>query len=279
LGKQLKIENKYFGILAAVAASLGSVAIAQVAQTPEPLASPPTVETATTTSPSTAPTAPATPAVETAANEAAANEAYTRGNTANSAGDAAAAIAAWKQAYQLAPRTGAGVQIAMNSAKRLGFAMIDAQDLRSAEAYFAAEAVLTRRLYFLGEASARRLSEAVMHWASGAGAMGRSNESAALVFYAQEIRARAQAASSSQILKRDAEFKADSVEAVRVNVGGLCVTSYIEILASLVSCQDEAGARSEAVSMQSRQIIADAPPPPTKAERAAAEAKNKKGGE
>lgn len=268
----MKIENKYFGIVAALTASLGSVAIAQVAATPVPAAitAPPPVQTAPSTPSET--TAPAT-------DEAAANEAYARGNAANAAGDAATAVAAWKQAYRLAPRSGAGLQVAMNSAKRLGFAMIDSQDLRSAEAYFAAEAVISRRLYFLGETSARRLSEAVMHWASGAGAMGRSNESAALVFYAQEIRARAQAASSSQILKRDAEFKSDSVEAVRVNVGGLCVTSHIEMLASLVSCQDEAGARTEAVSMQSRQIIADAPPPPTKAERDAAEAKNKKGGE
>ncbi|KAF0117091.1 MAG: hypothetical protein FD163_65 [Hyphomonadaceae bacterium] len=255
--------------MAALAASLGSVAIAQVAAPTAP---------ATEVSPAPVQPAPATPTTGPA-DAVAANEAYARGNAANTAGDAAAAITAWKQAYQLAPRSGAGLQVAMNSAKRLGFAMIDAQDLRSAEAYFAAEAIISRRLYFLGETSARRLSEAVTHWASGAGAMGRSNESAALVFYAQEIRARAQAAASSQILKRDAEFKADSVEAVRVNVGGLCVTSHVEMLASLVSCQDEAGARTEAVSMQSRQIIADAPPPPTKAERDAADAKKKKGDE
>lgn len=244
-----------FGVLAAIIASVSGVALAQVSDNP-----------ATAASTST----PLTPEED---NAKAAND---RGLAANNAGDLATALAAWQEAYNSAPDTANGKIIAMEAAKRLGYVMIEHQDPRRAEAYFAAEAVIGRKLFFQGELSARKVADAVNHWASAAGAMGRSNESAALVFYAREIRARAAAASSSQILNREAEFKADSIEGMHVNIGTFCATSYVEILAKHVTCEDEAGARTEAVTLESRQIKADAPPPMTKAERDA-KAKDKGG--
>jgi len=105
----------------------------------------------------------------------------------------------------------------------------------------------------------------------------RSNDSAALVFYAREINARERAALSSQVLNRDADFAADKIEGVRVDTGSFCATSYIPLLAKKVSCEDERAAKSEALSLQARQIKADAPKPMSKEER---EKKDKeKGGE
>jgi hypothetical protein len=99
------------------------------------------------------------------------------------------------------------------------------------------------------------------------------------VFYAQEIKARAQAEVSAQLLNRDASNAADSVSGVRVATSGLCVVGRDPILKDRVSCDDEAGARGEALSMQARQIRASAPPPPSKEEREAKAAKAKaKGG-
>lgn len=226
-----------------------------------------------------APATPIPPVSIPAVDEAAAKGNLTEGSMLNANGNLPAAIIAWSKAYSLAPATDEGRKIAREAAKRLGFAAVENRNARMAESYWAAEAILARKLYFAGVINARAFSESLGHWASGAGSMGRSAESSAFVFYAAEVRARAQAAQSAQILNRESNFKADKVENIRVDAGGLCVTGNIDILKTHVSCDDERSMRSDAVSLQTRQITADAPPPPTKAEREAAEAKKKKNGE
>jgi hypothetical protein len=218
---------------------------------------------------------PAAPIV----TDVAAKAAFQGGLTANTAGDLRAAEAAFRQAIVLAPPGEAGDAISMDAAKRLGFLAFENRDPRTAETFFGAEAVLARRLYFSAKISPRGFADAVGRFASATGAMGRSGDSAALVFYAQEIKSRAQAEVSAQLLNRDANNAADGVSGVRVAASGLCVVGREPILKDRVSCDDEAGARGEALSMQARQIRASAPPPPTKEERAAKEAKAKaKGG-
>lgn len=261
LGCGLKINSKYIGALCAISASLSSVAIAQIAG-----------EAAQNEVAATPTKAPPT------AEEISARAILVEGTASNAAGNLPAAVASWSRAYTSAPQTDGGIRIAMEAAKRLGFAAIENRNTRQAESYWAAEAVLARKLYFSGAINARGFAESIGHWASGAGAMGRSNESSALIFYAAEVKARAQAAQSSQIMNREANFTADKVESIRVNVGDLCVTEVIEILKTHVTCEDEQAAKSEAMSLQARQITADAPPPPTKAEREAKAAKDKKGG-
>lgn len=217
-------------------------------------------------------------APEPAVSDAPAKAALKAGSDASAAGDIPGAVAAWRQAVELAPPGEAGERIVADAARRLGFAAYELRNPRGAEPFFAAEAVLMRRMYFSGRASARAFSDAVGRWASATGLMGRSNESAALVFYAQEIKARAQAAASAEALNRDAESPADQIGPVRVNVGEFCATGREPLLKDRVSCEDEAGARSEALSLQARQIRASAPPPPSKEEREAKAAKAKKGG-
>jgi hypothetical protein len=225
--------------------------------------------------PSAAPTAPA-PVI----TDEAARAAFKTGLEANTAGNLSAAEAAFRQAITLAPAGETGDSVAMDAAKRLGFLAFERRDPRGAETFFGAEAVLARRLYFSNKISARGFADAVGRFASATGAMGRSGDSAALVFYAQEIKARAQAEASAQALNRDANNAADSISGVRVASTGLCVVGRDPILKDRVSCDDEAGARGEALSMQARQIRASAPPPPSKEEREAkaAKAKGKGGG-
>ena len=224
-----------------------------------------------------APAPAAAPA--TAVTDVVARAAFQEGITANSAGSLRTAEAAFRQAIVLAPAGEVGDPVAMEASKRLGFLAFENRDPRTAETFFGAEAVLARRLYFSSKISARGFADAVGRFASATGAMGRSGDSAALVFYAQEIKARAQAEQSAQLLNRDANNAADSVSGVRVASSGLCVVGRDPILKDRVSCDDEAGARGEALAMQARQIRASAPPPPTKEEREAKAAKAKaKGG-
>jgi hypothetical protein len=238
----------------------------------------PTAPVVPVTPPETvAPTPPPAPVV--VQTDEAARAAFKTGLDANAAGNLAAADTAFRQAISLAPPGETGDSISMDAAKRLGFLSFERRDPRGAETFFGAEAVLARRLYFTNKISARAFADAVGRFASATGAMGRSGDSAALVFYAQEIRSRAQAEQSAQALNRDANNAADAISGVRVAASGLCVVARDPILKDRVSCDDEAGARGEALSMQARQIRASAPPPPTKEEREAKAAKAKaKGG-
>ena len=298
----MKINSKLMVAAAALIACFGSVSIAQIAENgtrrstkkSKTIVKAPTVPIATfepkleggkegiIATPELTPSAvlpPVDPVAAAATDEAAASAVFGVGSAANANGNIAEAVASWSKAYSLAPATDGGRKIAREAAKRLGFAAVENRNARMAESYWAAEAILARKLYFAGVINARAFSESLGHWASGAGSMGRSAESSAFVFYAAEVRARAQAAQSAQILNRESNFKADKVENIRVDAGGLCVTGNIDILKTHVSCDDERSMRSDAVSLQTRQITADAPPPPTKAEREAAEAKKKKNGE
>jgi hypothetical protein len=221
-----------------------------------------------------APSVPVAPVSDVAARAA-----FQAGLDANTAGNLRAAEAAFRQVIVLAPPGEAGDGLSMDAAKRLGFLAFENRDPRTAETFFGAEAVLARRLYFSAKISPRGFADAVGRFASATGAMGRSGDSAALVFYAQEIKSRAQAEQSAQLLNRDANNAADGVSGVRVATSGLCVVGRDPILKDRVSCEDEAGARGEALSMQARQIRASAPPPPSKEEREAKAAKAKaKGG-
>lgn len=226
--------------------------------------------------------APATEPVGAAAvvvTDVAARAAFKAGQDAKTAGNLRGAEAAFRQAITLAPAGEAGDRVSMDAAKWLGFIAYDNRDPRTAETFFGAEAVLARRLYFSAKISPRGFADAVGRFASATGAMGRSGDSAALVFYAQEIKARAQAEQSAQLLKRDTNNAADAIAGVRVAASGLCVVGRDPILKDRVSCDDEAGARNEALSMQANQIRANAPPPPSKAEREEKAAKAKaKGG-
>lgn len=210
--------------------------------------------------------------------DVAARAAFQSGLEANSAGNLRVAETAFRQAIVLAPPGEIGDAVSMDAAKRLGFLAFENRDPRTAETFFGAEAVLARRLYFSAKISPRGFADAVGRFASATGAMGRSGDSAALVFYAQEIKSRAQAEVSAQVLNRDANNSADSISGVRVASSALCVVGRDPILKDRVSCDDEAGARGEALSMQARQIRASAPPPPSKEEREAKAAKSKKGG-
>lgn len=244
------------------------------------LPAPPVVD-ATAIVPPAPPPAPAPPPPPPpVVTDEAARAAFKAGLDANSAGNLVAAEASFRQALTLAPAGEAGDAVAMDAAKRLGFLAFERRDPRTAETFFGAEAVLARRLYFSNKISARAFSDAVGRFASATGAMGRSGDSAALVFYAQEIKARAQAEASAQVLNRDANNTADGLSGVRVATSDLCVVSRDPLLKDRVSCDDEAGARGEALSLQARQIRASAPPPPTKEEREAkaAKAKAKAGG-
>ena len=214
-----------------------------------------------------------------APNDEAARAAFRAGLESNAAGNLRAADAAFRQAIILAPAGEIGDAVSMEASKRLGFLAFENRDPRTAETFFGAEAVLARRLYFTAKISPRGFADAVGRFASATGAMGRSGDSAALVFYAQEIKARAQAEQSAQLLNRDSNNAADTISGVRVATSGLCVVGRDPILRDRVSCDDEAGARGEALSLQARQIRASAPPPPSKAEREAKAAKAKaKGG-
>lgn len=298
----LKVSKTNLFLFAGMAASLGSLALAQTTGQKQAKSKrtqrPPVVQKVTPPPPVPSP-APveevAAPRVDVAApapavliepapppppvTDEAARASLKAGTEANTAGDLRQAEQAFRAALTLAPPGEAGDAIALEATKRLGFLAFEKRDPRSAETFFGAEAVLARRLYFSGKISPRAFADSVQRFASATGSMGRSGESAALSFYAQEIKSRAQAEVSSQILNRDTNDPADSVGNVRVAASGLCVVGRDPILKDRVSCEDEEGARGEALALQARQIKASAPPPPTKAEREAKEAKNKgKGG-
>jgi hypothetical protein len=296
----LKVSKTNLFLLAGMAASLGSLALAQTAGQKHSKSKrtqrPPVVQKVTPPKPAPAPVEEvAAPVVEVVApapvatpepapppppiTDEAAREALKAGTAASAAGDLRQAEQAFRNALTLAPPGEAGDAVALEATKRLGFLAFEKRDPRSAETFFGAEAVLARRLYFSGKISPRAFADSVQRFASATGSMGRSGESAALSFYAQEIKSRAQAEVSSQLLNRDTNDPADSVGNVRVAASGLCVVGRDPILKDRVSCEDEEGARGEALALQARQIKASAPPPPTKAEREAKEAKNKgKGG-
>jgi hypothetical protein len=295
----LTISKSKLYLLAGTAAIIGSLAFGQAAAqratkikakatvvapkvptpTPTPAPAPAPPPAAVVEALGTAAAAPAPPVPPPVVTDEAARAAFKLGLEANSAGNIPAAEAAFRQAITLAPPGEGGDAVSMDAAKRLGFLAFERRDPRSAETFFGAEAVLARRLYFSNRISPRGFADAVGRFASATGAMGRSGDSAALVFYAQEIKARAQAEVSSQLLNRDANNTADTLSGVRVATSDLCVVARDPILRDRVSCDDEAGARGEALSMQARQIRASAPPPPTKEERDAKAAKAKaKGG-
>ena len=299
----MKVSKTNLFLFAGMAASLASLALAQTAgqkhtkskrsqrppvvqkvappPPPAPVAAPAPVEATTAPvaevlAPIAAPEpSPPPPPI----TDEAARESLKAGVAASTAGDLRQAEQAFRAALTLAPPGEAGDAVALEASKRLGFLAFEKRDPRSAETFFGAEAVLARRLYFSGKISPRAFADSVQRFASATGSMGRSGESAALSFYAQEIKSRAQAEVSSQLLNRDTNDPADSVGNVRVAASGLCVVGRDPILKDRVSCEDEEGARGEALALQARQIKASAPPPPTKAEREAKEAKNKgKGG-
>jgi hypothetical protein len=306
---QVKITQTNLFLLAGLVASLGSLAVAQtvpkrtvktkpkpdvtapkvppvpkisnpivvapVVPAPVPVVPAPAVPPPTTP----VPEAPAIPPAPVVVTDEAARAAFKAGIDANAAGNLRGAEAAFRQAIVLAPAGEAGDSISMDASKRLGFLAFENRDPRTAETFFGAEAVLARRLYFSAKISPRGFADAVGRFASATGAMGRSGDSAALVFYAQEIKSRAQAEQSAQLLNRDANNAADAISGVRVASSALCVVGRDPILKDRVSCDDEAGTRGEALSLQARQIRASAPPPPTKEERDAKAAKAKgKGG-
>jgi hypothetical protein len=295
----LKASKTTFFLFAGVAASLGSLALAQTAGQKQSKSKrtqrPPVVQKVTPPSPAPAPVAEvAAPIIEVLApapvatpeptppapiTDEAARASLKSGTAASATGDLRQAELAFRAALTLAPPGEPGDAVAWEASKRLGFLAFEKRDPRSAETFFGAEAVLARRLYFSGKISPRAFADSVQRFASATGSMGRSGESAALSFYAQEIKSRAQAEVSSQLLNRDTNDPAESVGNVRVAASGLCVVGRDPILKDRVSCEDEEGARGEALALQARQIKASAPPPPTKAEREAKEAKNKgKGG-
>lgn len=295
----MKASKTTFFLFAGMAASLGSLALAQTAGQKQSKSKrtqrPPVVQKVTPAKPAPVPVEEvAAPVVEVLApapvatpeptppapiTDEAARASLKAGTAASATGDLRQAELAYRAALTLAPPGEPGDAVAWEASKRLGFLAFEKRDPRSAETFFGAEAVLARRLYFSGKISPRAFADSVQRFASATGSMGRSGESAALSFYAQEIKSRAQAEVSSQLLNRDTNDPADSVGNVRVAASGLCVVGRDSILKDRVSCEDEEGARGEALALQARQIKASAPPPPTKAEREAKEAKNKgKGG-
>jgi len=284
----LKISKIYFSILASSIASIALMpngALARpkvVAAKPvpkKPIVVETVVEPKTETAPPPVapPPPPAPPPIDYAAIKAANDLVLQKAKASKEAGDLVGASKLWQNVYENSATDTDGMKQSLEAAKNLGFYSLETQDVRRAEAYFAAESVLARKLYFSGSVNSKPLTEGIKHWASAAGLMMRSNDSAALVFYAREINARERAALSSQVLNRDADFAADKIEGVRVDTGSFCATSYIPLLAKKVSCEDERAAKSEALSLQARQIKADAPKPMSKEER---EKKDKeKGGE
>ena len=212
--------------------------------------------------------APATTAHDTAATYAASAAAiaalqtqFDQAREFNLAGNSPQAVKIWQDVYVKADKSPEQQKLAAEAAKMLGFNAIENRNPRETEAYFAAEAIISRRLFMTGNLNARNFSMTISHWATGAGAMGRSSESAALVYFAREVKARAMAMESQKVLNREATFSADSVEGVRVSGDNICSVSSIELLKAQVSCTDEASALNEALSLQARQIKADAPPP------------------
>jgi hypothetical protein len=229
-----------------------------------------------TTAPAVASSAPPVPD-QTAAALTSAREALKAGNDASTAGNTAAAVTAWRQVVSTAPQGAEGDREAMEAARRLGFASLEARDARGAETWFAAEAILARRLFIAGLGSHRRLFDAVGRWASATGAMGRSTESDALVNYARFIRDRTQASASTSVLRREASDEDTGVGDIRVNSSSaVCAVGREPLLASRVSCEDEAGALTEALSLRANQLRAPADRDAAERREAAEKAKKSK---
>ncbi len=285
----MKISKIYFSILAWSLAAMILTPYNAVARPKAPASKPAmkkpvvvepvaAVKTETIATPvSPPPPPPAPPAIDYAAIKSANDLVLQKAKAAKDTGDMSGASKLWQEVYENSANDADGMKQALESAKNLGFYSLENQDVRRAEAYFAAESIIARKLFFSGVINAKPLTEGVKHWASAAGLMMRSNDSAALVFYAREINARERATLSSQVLNREADFAADKIEGIKVDSGVFCAVSYIPLLAKKVSCDDERAAKTEALSLQARQIKADAPKPMSKEER---EAKNKdKGGD
>lgn len=236
----------------------------------------PKIELATPPATPVAPVAETAPIIDFAGLKASNDKALLEAKGLKEAGNMAGAVKIWQGVFENSASDNDGLKQSIEAAKNLGYYYLENQDLRRAEAYFAAESILSRRLYFMGGINAKPFTDAIKHWASAAGLMMRSNESAALVFYAREVGARERAALSSQVLNREAAFAADKIEGVKVNAGVFCATSYVPALAKKVSCEEEISTKTEALSLQARQIKADAPKPMSKEER---EAKSKEKGE
>lgn len=272
------------GSIAAMACVLigltGSGAFAQQAA-PTPDVLPPATPGTTETAPADAIDPLAVEGVESVdpVALAAAQTKLDAGVAAYQAGQAQEAGTLLGQAYVEAPAGSEGDRIAMEAARRLGFIAIEARNPRNAEAAFAAETLLGRRLLVHSGLPVQRYTAAINRWAAASGAMGRAAESAALGFYARELRRRQEAAVSSEILRRDAVFDADTKSINEVSVGEHCVAGRDPLLSQRVNCAEEMNTRREALELQARQIVADAPPPPTKAEREARAKERKAKGE
>lgn len=235
------------------------------------------------TPPATAATMPAAPvpaAPVIAQDDTASKAALAEARTARMNGDDALAVEKWREVLRVAPLGPQGDMDAMEASRMLGYAALEQRDPRSAETYFAAEAILARRLFLSELISARRLTDAVGRWAGAAGAMGRSTESDALVRYGWVIRDRTQAAASESILNREASTEQSGSADVRVeSTSGVCVTEREPLLQVRITCEDEAGAMTEAMSLRASQLRAPADREAVDRREAAERArKNKKGG-
>ena len=235
---------------------------------------------ASTEAPTVPPAAPAAPPAAVALDDTASKAALAVAREARTAGNDALAVEKWREVLQVAPAGPQGDMDAMEASRMLGYTALEQRDPRSAETYFAAEAILARRLFMSGLLSARRLTDAVGRWAGAAGAMGRSTESDALVRYGWVIRDRTQAAASESILNREASTEQSGSTDVRVESNsGVCVTEREPLLRTRVTCEDEAGALTEAMSLRASQLRAPADREAVDRREAAERArKNKKGG-
>lgn len=275
----------------------GSSPTQQTVPSQPPTGSAPTTTSATTpadgtTSPTAAPEAPSeappaapmappvAPPAAVSLDDTASKAALAVAREARTAGNDALAVEKWREVLQVAPPGPQGDMDAMEASRMLGYAALEQRDPRSAETYFAAEAILARRLFMSGLLSARRLTDAVGRWAGAAGAMGRSTESDALVRYGWVIRDRTQAAASESILNREASTEQSGSTDVRVESNsGVCVTEREPLLRTRITCEDEAGAMTEAMSLRASQLRAPADREAVDRREAAERArKNKKGG-
>lgn len=229
----------------------------------------------------TAPTQPApAPPATLPLDDTASKAALAAAREARTAGNDGLAVEKWREVLQVAPAGPQGDLDAMEASRMLGYAALEQRDPRSAETFFAAEAILARRLFMSGMLSARRLTDAVGRWAGAAGAMGRSTESDALVRYGWVIRDRTQAAASETVLNREASTEQSGTADVRVeSTSGVCVTEREPLLRTRITCEDEAGALTEAMSLRASQLRAPADREAVDRREAAERArKNKKGG-
>ncbi len=226
------------------------------------------------------PASPPTGPVAVPQDDTASKAALAAAREARTAGNDALAEEKWREVLQVAPQGPQGDMDAMEASRMLGYAALEQRDPRSAETFFAAEAILARRLFMSGLISARRLTDAVGRWAGAAGAMGRSTESDALVRYGWVIRDRTQAAASESILNREASTEQSGSTDIRVESNsGVCVTEREPLLRSRITCEDEAGALTEAMSLRASQLRAPADREAVDRREAAERArKNKKGG-